>query len=72
MPHLPVAGAVTKALEEIQNSLSPYIDKKAMRDLDNNLNRCFHEMKIHIQSTVYHNIAKLIDDGKIVISNKDE
>ena len=66
MPFIPEAGAVTRALKEIQDKLSPYIDKKSMRELDDNLQRCFNEMRIHIQQTVYHQIAKLIDEGKIV------
>jgi len=63
---IPEAGAVTRVLKEIQDKLSPYIDKKSMRELDDNLQRCFNEMRIHIQQTVYHQIAKLIDEGKIV------
>jgi len=72
MPFIPEYGAVTKALKEIRDKLSPYIDKESMRELDDNLNRCFNEIRLHIQQTVYHQIARLIDDGSIVSHDKDE
>ena len=70
MPYIPVDGALSEALKEIQDKLSPYIDKEAMRELDNNLHRCFYEMRVYVQHAVYQQIAKLIDEGKIVEPNE--
>ena len=65
MLQLPVNGALSEALKEIQDKLSPYIDKEAMRDLDNNLHLLFNEMRAQVHHAVYLQIAKLIEDGVI-------
>jgi len=69
MPYIPTEGALTESLEQIRDRLSPFIDEEAMRQLDNNLHQCFNEMRMHIQHAVYHQIAKLIEDGKIIDPN---
>lgn len=70
MPYFPIKGALTESLKKIHDELSPYIDKKAMRELDNNLNGCFREMRMHIHHAFYYQIAKLIEEGKLADLNE--
>jgi len=72
MPQLPVNGAKSELLKEIKDKLSPYIDKEVMRDLDNNLHLLFNEMRAQAHHAVYLQIAKLIEDGKLVHPNEAE
>ena len=65
MPYIPQAGAVTKALAGIQDRLRPHISAEVMRQLDEDLTKCFSEIRIHIQSAIYQQIANLIDEGKL-------
>lgn len=41
-----------------------------MCELDRDINRFHIELKIKVQSTIYRQVAKLIDEGKLIDPNK--
>jgi len=70
MPYLPTSKFLTRKLEEIYNKLSPNISDKLMRELNDDMNKfhrdideLFRELKIKVQTTMYRQVAKLVEEG---------
>lgn len=74
MPYMRTKTGLTKALKELHDKLSLYISDdlmiELMCELDRDINRFHIELKIKVQSTIYRQVAKLIDEGKLIDPNK--